>query len=485
MDSKARPGAAVARTAAGEIVMSPALLITAVPDVAWLGIQELHAISLGRGAFRPRALTEDDAWGQYSASVTAVLGQLAVTDAVAGNRILGSLGDYVNVQGSLDGLEGPFLSALSSAMQLGETPEVGQAMYLLNELGLPSELGGGAQSTALFDAGTQRFTTVGADLLSDAFGSGPLDVSTARDVFGDLMRGSSTGVDDSSGAVQAVRDTGIGTAIGKQVGESLAGPVGRFFGGPVGHGARVVATDLVKGAVDLFKSIFGSGSSGSGNGRSHAAQQQASQVAQGQCVAVDKTTVTDKAQQTLVIRPDGTVEASQSTEHTSEHTSERKCPQPEQLNKCQVEDDFSGADISLGYWGGSGRTVPTMVAQGSGIDGLVAQLRGGALKLLDLPQLDAAGDVAAVGFLNEVLVQERSAVMVPDWSVLGSLDRSVLGLLDRGAVAIPNRAGTAVRSGELERAIGVLRTAPPQYVVACAVQVLLNDLHYDLPGWAS
>jgi hypothetical protein len=306
MDSKAGSGAAVARTFAGEIVMSPALLITAVPDVAWLGIQELHAISLGRGAFRPRGLTEEDAWGQYSASVTAVLGQLAVTDAVAGNRILGSLGDYVNVQGSLDGLEGPFLSALSSAMQLGETPEVGQAMSLLNELGLPSQLGGGAQSSALFDAGTQRFTTVGADLLSDAFGSGPLDVSTARDVFGDLMRGSSTGTDDSSGAVQAVRDTGLGAAVGKQVGDALGGPIGGWLGSSAGHGARVAATDLLKGAVDFFKSIFGSDSSS--GGRSHAAQQQASQVAQGQCVAVDKTTVTDKAQQTLVVKPDGTVE---------------------------------------------------------------------------------------------------------------------------------------------------------------------------------
>jgi hypothetical protein len=107
-----------------------------------------------------------------------------------------------------------------------------------------------------------------------------------------------------------------------------------------------------------------------------------------------------------------------------------------------------------------------MVARGGGLDGLIAQLPGGALKLLDLPHLDAAGDVAAVGFLNEVLVQERSAVAVPN----------------RSAARIPDRSAI---TGELERAIGVLRTAPPQYVVACALQVLLNDLQYDLPGWAS
>jgi hypothetical protein len=119
--------AAVRYTAAGSVYLSPTLMFSAQPFEAWEGIQDLHFQSIGRTGSGFGGLSEAEAFGAYSTSVAGVLGQLAVTDATAGNRLLGGLNDYLDFTGRMDGLEGPFLSAYSSAAQLGETHETHRA----------------------------------------------------------------------------------------------------------------------------------------------------------------------------------------------------------------------------------------------------------------------------------------------------------------------------------------------------------------------
>src|SRR3954468_24820614 len=147
--------AAIQYTATGPVYLAPGLLFSAEPFDAWQGIQDLHFQSMGQpGLGSNGAMSEADAFGAYSTAVASVLGQLAVTDPTAGNQILGGLNEFLDFGGRMDGLEGPLLSAFSSAAQLGGSAETQRAAQLWGTFPQPQTFGGNAMRTTIFDAAT-------------------------------------------------------------------------------------------------------------------------------------------------------------------------------------------------------------------------------------------------------------------------------------------------------------------------------------------
>ncbi|MGX7672516.1 hypothetical protein [Plantactinospora sp. DSM 117369] len=129
---------AAGANAAGDLWIAPSLLALVEPDVAWLGLRELHHAAIGTEGFRyvtdAGTLWPDDAFTAYSNGLSAVLGQIGVTSPAVGNHLLGSICDTVDLYGGFDGLESAAAAAFQSASRLGGvTAEMDQFQWLACE----------------------------------------------------------------------------------------------------------------------------------------------------------------------------------------------------------------------------------------------------------------------------------------------------------------------------------------------------------------
>ncbi|MFG2054331.1 hypothetical protein ACGFI9_09875 [Micromonospora sp. NPDC048930] len=153
------------------VELAPGWLRATPAGMAWLGLRELHlrAIQAPRHSYATRAgqLTPPQAYPAFGTTVTAVLGQLAVTDAAAGLRILQSLVAFADTYGSLDGVEAPFVSAVRSAARAGRPTDLGPALTLWRRLGQPGPLGGGARTAPVLTARGAVLTAAEAGRLDD------------------------------------------------------------------------------------------------------------------------------------------------------------------------------------------------------------------------------------------------------------------------------------------------------------------------------
>jgi hypothetical protein len=154
--SKSQPEARVPRpieTEAGLIEFVPAYAYFAPPEEAWQRLQDLHHRALGaKGPFQTEVANElspADAFSAFSHTTIAVNAQLAASGPEARNALLHSLGEFATSHGSLDGLEGVLLNAGWSARE--QPGALGYTAKVLTDVGLPERLGGGAQTTFLFD----------------------------------------------------------------------------------------------------------------------------------------------------------------------------------------------------------------------------------------------------------------------------------------------------------------------------------------------
>jgi hypothetical protein len=193
-----------ATPAAAPLALQPGWLRAGTPNLVWQGLRELHLRAVGSDFhFTTSAgdLTKDEAFAAYGSAVANVLGQIAVADAGPAQEILGSLAGYAGAMGTLDGLESPFLSALSAAFPAGATDAVSRAATVWRTVGQPRQLGGGALTSPVVSAG-------GGIALVSAEDLAQLDAGDSAGALGlgvlDLFRADEprnrTGADDRVGA---------------------------------------------------------------------------------------------------------------------------------------------------------------------------------------------------------------------------------------------------------------------------------------------
>jgi hypothetical protein len=208
-----------APAAAAGLVLQPAWLRLATPNVAWQGLRELHLRAVGSDyQFTTVAgrLSKADAFATYGSALAATLGQLAVADDAAANRLLGSLADFGGAMASLDGLESPFLTAFSAAFRVGATDSVDRAAEVWSSVGQPRQLGGGVLGAPVVSAGGV-LTLVGADdlaQLADVSGAAAMELAVVELFKADVAR-------DPSSDDEGTAPTGLYADALQTVGRAL------------------------------------------------------------------------------------------------------------------------------------------------------------------------------------------------------------------------------------------------------------------------
>jgi hypothetical protein len=422
-----------ASTATGPIGLEPAYMSTALPDIAWLGLQELHQHSLGLPggdsffAHGAQELTPDQAYGLWSAGTIGVLGQINVTDPVAADRLLGSLTGFAGAHGSLDGLESPFLSAFNSAMRDPLSSSLNPAGDMWQEVGIPGQLGGGAQTAPIINPATGQLVLPSHQQLADCVGPNApspsptslsslidagLSLGTAKLAEGmrDLFAGPHPGI-TASGQPSAIATTDY-----SKVANAL-----------VAWGAGTVAAGLAAGPlaavgafiVGLFNFLTALGSSGDPPAavQPPGPDSQGKQAAEGKCVVVAQTPVTTKQGAPTAMdkngtpHPTGPASPAPSGTPASSGTSpppEKKVPTPSEPAKCWRDEDGSlNSEFVVPYWQNAIVMSPAFIPVGPGLDAFVMNVRADVAHLAAVPTLDAAGEVETASFLASALVSSR------------------------------------------------------------------------------
>ncbi|MEV4140032.1 hypothetical protein AB0J72_48720 [Dactylosporangium sp. NPDC049742] len=267
------------KTASGDVHFATCRYYYDTSQAALQRLADLHHRAVGeKGPFQTpvvNGFTEQDAFHAYSDASVALLAQLAVAGPSAQVAMLDEIATAADRMGTLDGLEGVFLSAARAAQYIGADAVLGNAADVFQALGLPGQLGGGALTSAILDAGTGLIGFVtGGDigaalsvgtsgwLSSPSIGMSQLGIAGAGAGLAGLdllfsgtlpglagLGGQGVGIGQgelgvghtgpSSELTGDVAEGGLklGGAIGTLVGGLVSGPGGAVFGGAMGGAA--------------------------------------------------------------------------------------------------------------------------------------------------------------------------------------------------------------------------------------------------------
>jgi hypothetical protein len=399
---------------------------TALPDIAWLGLQELHQRSLGLEggdsffAHGAQELTPEQAYGLYSAGIFGVLGQIDVTDPVAADRLLTSLTGFGDVHGSLDGLEAPFLSAFNSAMRDPLSPSLNPAGDLWSDAGMPGQLGGGAQTTPIINPATGQLVLPNLQQLGDCIGPNApsptpgsimetgLSFATAKLAEGmeKLFAGDHPGT-TASGQPSAIPTTNYKVVAGALVNWGVMTVAGGAAAGPLGAVGGFIA------GLFGFLMALGSSESAPAAARPPGPDSQGKQAAEGKCVVVAETPVTTKQGAPTAVDKNGTPHATGPAPAPSSGSPtppEKKVLTPSEPAKCWRDEDGSlNSEFVVPYWQNTIVMSPAFIPVGPGMDAFVINVGADVAQMAAMPTLDAAGEVETASFLSGAFVSRIPA----------------------------------------------------------------------------
>jgi hypothetical protein len=401
---------ALVATATGGIWLSPSLAAVAPADVAWTGIQELHYAALGDGGFnyttRAVKLFPEQAMAAYANSLTSVLGQIGAVSPEAGNQLLGSLAEHIDLTGSMDGLEALGLAAFQSASQLGmPTPEMDNFCYVLGQLGVPEVSGGGVATSPVFDRGsgsigfpsTQQLDHV-VEQITGAAGASGISAQALQQGISLLAREGTAALGGASPefrqVVNAVTSAGVGAVEGALSGSALPG-------------VGTVAGAIIGGLIGLFQGLFGGSEHHSEGARNLAA---------GHGVTVENHYHIHFHGVPQAVGKDGSVgpapAGAQGPGPTGPPSGQTLRPEP---HKCEVGEGELDPGFKVPYWQDQALLLGSAAPIGPGLDGLCTQSRDGALLMARLPEVDVLGALESGGVVlqeqYEQLVRAQRAVL--------------------------------------------------------------------------
>jgi hypothetical protein len=420
LNAETLDGQAIASTESGDIYGSPGLLLLAPPDLAWQGMSELHQRSLGveMPELALGELGADEAFQQWSNTLLGVMGQIGATDWQAGATLLDSMSDHVERQGNLDGLEAPYLAAFASAARGdSDSIEVQRANSLLNELGIPGTLGGGAETAPILDIGARALSFVGHDALHQVLQPNrgrPAEqtLSDVRDLANGALGGNPSAPTTASPAeanfARSVASAITGASAGGALG-SVAGPIGTVLGAIAG--------------------FFVGLASGSDDGPRPTPT---TEHATGDKVVVNNITVVNYNENPIIVNGNGnvvnvsapapsTANVTPVPDSSTTAAPQRQCPAPEPLKCPRSDDDYRlSPDFTVPYWSDTAVFAPTMLPSGPGTDAFAAPDTTGAFELLELPHIDPLGVLEAPEYF-EALEPDRTTPTDPATATGGEL----------------------------------------------------------------
>jgi len=164
------------KTATGNVYFATSRIYYDDPQPTLQRLVDLHQRALGAtGPFQTpiaNSFSPSDAFLAYSDSSIALLAQLALASPAGHVAMLGEIVAAADRLGSINGLDGIFLSASRAAQYAGAFSLLGDAADVFQSLGPPDELGGGALTSAIFDVGTGLLSFVTGVDISQAMATG-------------------------------------------------------------------------------------------------------------------------------------------------------------------------------------------------------------------------------------------------------------------------------------------------------------------------
>ncbi|MGI5151865.1 hypothetical protein ACQEVC_36810 [Plantactinospora sp. CA-294935] len=392
--SRLGPPDATGANAAGDLWIAPSLIALVEPDVAWLGLRELHHAAIGTEGFRyvtdAGKLWPDDAFTAYSNGLSAVLGQIGVTSPAVGNHLLGSICDTVDLYGGFDGLESAAAAAFQSASRLGGvTAEMDQFQWLASSRGAPSHSGGGAQHSTIFDVASRTLGQTPIGQVAHVFSHVTSSQEMSRDLAG-LARDVGGGPDVQHAAGK----------VGEVIGSTAAGAAGGALLGSAIPGVGTLAGGIIGAVAGFFQGLFGG--SGDHHSREHAS---------GDKVPVHSDVrLETRDGKPYVAHPHGHVGPSHhapASGHRPHHGLGHKTIEPHP-HKCEVEGRFDEA-FAVPFWAAEAQLVGGMVPIGPGRQGLFQRSPTGSLLMGELAEIDELGTLHDPGAVFQELL------VAPEW----------------------------------------------------------------------
>jgi hypothetical protein len=226
-----------ATPAATSLSLQPGWLRAGTANLVWQGLRELHLRAVGSDfQFTTVAgqLNKNEAFAAYGSAVACTLGQIAAADDGAAQEVLGSLAGYGGGMGTLDGLESPFLSALSGAFRAGATDAVTRAAAVWRTVGQPRQLGGGALTSPVVSGGGVIALVSAEDLaqLDAADGAGALVLAMLELFRADEPRNRTAAEDRVGAAARAIGSATVRAAAAVAGAAELAKQLPAGAGGP-------------------------------------------------------------------------------------------------------------------------------------------------------------------------------------------------------------------------------------------------------------
>ena len=464
------PTIAVATTTAGNIYLSPSMLVVMPIDQAWLGIRELHFASIGDGGYPyvtdAGKMLPDEARTRYSSAVTGVLGQLAAISPQGADNMLGSLSSFADLNSGFDGLEGISMSAMLSASRLGDpTPAMQYNQWLMAGLGAPAKSGGGYASSPVLDAATGALGLPSTSTVTQGW-QNDTQVTVGQAITfleGLAATGLTLGLEALGVPPGTARDvangvvaTADGVAVGATIG-SFLGPGGTVVGGIIG------------GLVGLASDIFGHSSSSAsstpaqpagaasqtmdGQFQAIAAALVAAAIAEGSKAVVQGDVKVEKDGGPLVVNSDG------GTQPAPPDSQRKPAPAPDgpssreppvitpSPDSCPVGDDDTITGFRVQFWGPDPILLGSAVPIGPGVDALTTTTGlpdgGTAIQIAALPSLDETGVLvsggATLGSIEGELRQverTRHGLGIPGRDPWGGLEARLHGAHARHTAAV-------------------------------------------------
>jgi hypothetical protein len=452
-------GRVLAVTATGSIEVVKGHVCYAPRDVAWTRMREFHRRSLGQeGPFETQVanqLTPAEAFVAYSNAAVLSMAQMIVAGPDTQAGILNSLSEFAAVTGSLDGLESVFLSGIRAAQYAGNADAVAHAAGVLAGLGFPSELGGGALTTALFDIGTNKLSFQSMEQIIQGFGDfsahlfslsghgtltpevadalSSLSASGFSGSFGGIGgTGDLTGLGMFSGfdglfgggppsissltgedvLFGALGDIGTAAATGAGLGAGAGALVGGILGAVYGVAAGAGVASPVTGLAGAAAGAKALGAIGAGAG-----------FLIGGIVGIVQVSTADApaAPAPAAPAPAAPAPAAPATGHPATPATPAPAPAAPApatpapatpptpghdghgSHKCWEPDMSTGLPAFDGRSGGGGGGLnwsPTLMPEGPGMDSLTSYLGGQSFLFSDLPKLNDSGSLQSAGILS-------------------------------------------------------------------------------------
>jgi hypothetical protein len=298
------------------------------------------------------------------------------------------------------------------------SPSLNPAGDLWQDVGLPGQLGGGAQTTPIINPATGQLVLPNLQQLADCVGPNapspsPSSLTNAALTFGTakLAEGmQKIFAGDHPGTTASGQPSAIPTTNYKNVAGALVSWGGMTVAGGAAFGPLGAVGGFIAGLFGFLMAL-GSSESAPAAVQPPGPDSQGKQAAEGKCVVVAQTPVTTKQGAPTAVDKNGTSHPTGPAPPAPSATPpppEKKVLTPSSPAKCwQDEDGSLNSEFAVPYWQNTIVMSPAFIPVGPGLDAFVINVRADVAQLVAMPTLDAAGEVETASFLASALVSSR------------------------------------------------------------------------------